>query len=269
MKIPNLALAGVLIVSIFYSSCTKENNIDWTSAEDNAIATELFQDIYIQIDKYVQSTGYFKSCPTVSVEDTSGAFPNKLTIDFGLDCLGIDGRERSGVIFANFSGYWRESGTVVELDFFDYSVNDYSINGDINITTENDNVFGNLSYTVNIANAIITNPNGEVLEWNGEMNFEWVHGQSTNYIQTGLVGISDDIYNITGTASGVDRNGNSYVAIITEPLVRNVECKWIVEGLIEVIPEIAGPQIINFGDGDCDAQTSFSSNQGTYNFLLL
>jgi hypothetical protein len=266
MKIVNLILS-ILVLSLSFGSCKKDNS-DWSSEQDNAIASELFQDIYKQLDEAAQSEGSLKSCATVTISSIDTIFPKTVTIDFGSGCTGSDGRTRSGAINAVFSGRWRNSGSIVSISTNNYFVNGYAVSANVTITNNGRNAAQNLSYTVVVSNGTISDANQNNHQWNGSTTYEWVQGESTTFFTNGLSGITDDVYHITGSSSGVNRNGRNYTALITERLVRALNCKWITDGTIEITPDNADTRTINFGDGNCDAAVTLSLRNWSTNFVL-
>jgi hypothetical protein len=264
----NYTFLALITFGLFLGSCQKKDNSDWSSEQDNALASELFQDIYKQLDEAAQSEGSLKSCATVTISSIDTVFPKTVTIDFGSGCAGTDGRTRSGSITAVFSGRWRDAGTVVAITPNNYVVNTYSVGGNVTITNNGRNTANNLSYSVAVSNGNITDANSQSHQWNGTTTYEWVLGESTTFFTNGITGITDDVYHITGSSSGVNRNGRAYTAVITERLVREIDCKWITDGTIEITPANADPRTINFGDGSCDAIVTLTFRNWTANYVL-
>ena len=62
----------------------------------------------------------------------------------------------------------------------------------------------------------------------------------------------DDVFKITGNASGKTLEGNTYVMNITKPLIRSLDCFWITSGTIEKVINETTVIIIDFGQGECD-----------------
>ena len=220
------------------------------------------------MDETAQTDGGLKSCAIVTMTDTLGNFPNTVTVDFGSGCLGTDGRMRSGVLAAEFSGPWRDANTVVTVTTTEYIVNGYKVSGTITMTNNGTNGAGNINYTVAVSNGVVADTSGNTIQWNGSTNYEMVVGAATDFASNGISGITDDVYHITGSANGVNRNGSPYTAVITERLVRDLSCKWITDGTIELTPQNGDPRTLNFGDGACDANVSFTFKQWTWNFIL-
>jgi hypothetical protein len=261
-------ILAIIVLGIVFTSCERKDNSDWSSEQDNALASELFQDIYKQLDEAAQSEGSLKSCAAVTISSIDTIFPKTVTIDFGTGCVGTDGRTRSGSITAVFSGRWRDAGTVVTITPNNYIVNEYAIAGNVTITNNGRNTNNNLSYSVAVSNGNITNADGQSHQWNGTTTYEWVEGENTNFFTHGITGITDDVYHITGSSSGINRNARAYTAVITERLVRRIDCKWITDGTIEITPDNADVRSINFGDGACDAIVTLSFRNWTMNYVL-
>ncbi len=267
MKPWNLMLL-FLMFSILMSSCITRENSDWTFEQDNAISSELFQDVYKQVDATAQSDANLKSCANVTLSDTLGNFPNTVTIDFGTGCLGADGRTRTGVITATFNGPWRDSGSVVDISFDNYTVDGYGVEGTAAARNAGTSSRGYLSYEFTVNNGSLNYPDGDGSQWSGSTLYELAEGANTSFASNGLSGITDDLYHVGGTISGVNRNGTPYTAVITEYLVRDMSCRWIKQGRIELTPQNGETRTIDFGDGTCDAQANFSIGNLSFDFLL-
>jgi len=269
MKNLKSILSISIVASLLLSSCFKKDNSDWTFEQDNSVSSELFQDIYKQVDVTAQSDGSLNACGTVTLSNTLGTFPNTVTIDFGNGCMGTDGRMRSGQIIGIFSGRWRDAGTVVNITTNNYKVNKYAVSGSQTITNNGLNTSNHLSYTVVTTNGQVRDTtNNQTIQWNSTKTFEWVAGQGTSWVSNGVLGVTDDIYHVTGSANGINRNGTPYTAVITERLVRDLSCRWITDGTVEITPQNGDTRTLDFGDGACDANVRFSFRRWTFNFIL-
>jgi hypothetical protein len=89
----------------------------------------------------------------------------------------------------------------------------------------------------------------------------WTTGYSTP------MNISDDEYSITGTASGINRRGNEYVHTITSPLIAKMNCRWIVQGIIEFVVN-SQTAVLDYGEGECDRIATLTVNGNTYTINL-
>lgn len=271
----------IVVASIgTFSSCKKGKlNRSTTTSQDNAIAEMAFNDVFKVTEDAIKEEGleksseglssFFNQCATVTLSTpvTDTTFPKTLTVDFGTsNCADAAGVNRRGKIIATTTGLYRDAGTQITVTTQDYYVNDYKVEGTKTITNMGQNSAGNTYFTIDIENAMITFPNGtDEISYESNRVREWVVGESTQ----GLLGILDDEYDITGTASGINRDGRSYTMTITSPLRVAVLCRYVKQGTIEIQPEDLHLRTVDFGDGDCDAKASVEINGNTYNFVML
>lgn len=190
------------------------------------------------------------SCATVSIDTT--AKPHTLTIDFGTtNCLCFDGKYRRGKILVSFTGRYRDSASMHTIAFSNYYVNNYKVEGSQTVVNEGHNANGNLSFAIQ-TNSTITDTTGKQLTFTSNRTREWIAGEST----TGWHEWSDDVYSVTGTASGTGFNGTSFNASITKPLIIALNCPWIEQGAISFTPNGKLTRTIDFGDGTCDSKAT-------------
>lgn len=267
MKNFKFAILTVLITGITLYSCDKDDTTDDTSdtdtstAADNSTAENFDADIFSTVDdaaKSSQETGKTGGihrftadtiCATITVSpaypDTT--FPKTITIDFGdSNCTGSDGRTRRGKIIASLTGRYRESGTVVTVTTENFYINDNKIEGTKTITNNGYNADSNLTYTVNVVGAKIYTSDGDTISWESTRTNEWVEGSGTKS------NIWDDVYHITGTASGTNRTGNAFTVTITNRLRKEIGCRWFVSGTVDIEPSGKKKRTIDYGDGTCD-----------------
>ncbi len=270
-----------LLVSTMMLSCQKDdNNTDTTAATDNALAEGESGKVIDAINAVAESYGVgkpdgtqetmedslFSPCATITV-DTVDALKT-ITIDFGpvpCQCVNWDNKFRQGKITATWSGGYREAGTVITVVTSDYyagysastmNKHDYVKT----ITNEGLNANGNLHFSVVVSAATVTLYSGETITWQSTRDREWTEGSST-------LPPFDDVYLITGGASGVDRNGNAFTVTITNPLQVQF-CPWIVSGTVETVHEGSPARILDYGDGECDNKATITINGTVYPISL-
>lgn len=280
-KIIFLASAIIFTTAIIFSTGCKKNNEDkdQRAAIDNSTAENAFNDVFKQVDDAAKQTSQAGAqkvmqldsigCATVTITpfDTVN-WPKTLTIDFGTSyCLCIDGRYRKGKVIANLTGRYRDSATVITVTLDQYYVNNYHIEGTKTITNMGHigltNGTHNEVFNIVVANALITAPDGNQITWNSTRSREWIEGEDTYWPNW-----QDDVYLITGSAYGVDQNGNNYTVTITSALRVALNCKWIESGTVEITPDGLATRTVDFGTGDCDANASVTINGITYNFVM-
>ncbi len=255
-----------LLITVTIVSCrrsVRDNDNDTRAAQDFALADIASNDIWSLVKEVMENESGLRAsslnlgCATVTVDTL--AFPMTVTIDFGTsNCLGGDGRNRRGVINATFTGKYRDSLSVITITPSNYYLNNYKIEGTKVVTNKGRNADGNLWYTVQVSNAIITEPGGTWnIRFDSNRNRYWVAGESTAVL-------SDDEYDITGTMDGYSRTGNHFNASTTTALRIKLSCAWIVSGVIVVQPDNVALRTIDFGTGNCDNDATVSVNGYTF-----
>ena len=185
-------------------------------------------------------------CATITKDTLSE--PKVITIDFGpVNCQCNDGRYRRGKIIVTYSGgRYFDIGSVKTITFDNFFRNDNKVEGVRKVTNNGQNASGQWTWTISAENMKITRPDGTFHTWNSTRLRTMINGYSTQQIW------SDDEYTITGSATGVNKNGVAYSAMITTPLHRLMSCRWIDSGVIEITPETGPVRTMDFGNGDCD-----------------
>jgi len=216
---------------------------------DNSTAENMFTDMFNVVDNVSSSTPGIREeefgCIDTIVVDSTG-FPRTVVIDFGNDyCIGNDGRVRNGQIHVTYTGRYRETGTIITMTTANYSVNGYRVEGVHTVTNLGTTIQGQLVYSVEV-NGEITSPDSSwSTTWQSNRTRTWIEGQSTPTIW-------DDVYSITGTTSGINRNDIYFDASIMVPLRAEVSCRWIVSGAVMIQPEGMAIRIVDFGNGECN-----------------
>jgi hypothetical protein len=284
MKIKNLAkyLMVAAAVSIIVISCKKKEDTpatdsDTSAASDNALAEGDFNDASSIADQANAGTltsylttnnngsenkGLLSSCATISLDTTSAPPTRIITVNFGTaNCLCADYRYRRGIIKISFSGHYRDSASVHSITFVNYFVNDNQVLGTHTVTNKGHNNAGHLHYAISVAGQIIKANNGGTITWTSTRDREWIAGATT-------LSWLDDVYLITGTASGTGANGNSYTATITTAIKVELSCHWIVSGVLDFTPSGKPTRTIDWGSGTCDNQATVTISGHVYNITL-
>jgi hypothetical protein len=107
-------------------------------------------------------------------------------------------------------------------------------------------------------NGTVTAPgNAWTISWAANRIRTWVEGQSTATLW-------DDVYDITGSGSGVNRNGVSYTSSITQALRAKLNCAWLVSGSLTLQAQDYEARYIDFGNGACDSGFTVTVDGETY-----
>lgn len=260
-----------LIASLLFYSCKKAKlNKETTTTEDNSTSEDVWTTVFTTIDVEVtnQEDLSFKTgktnknnaaCPTIDViYNNDSMYLKTITIDYGTaGCTGVDGRLRKGIINITQTGRYRIPGTKTTATLVDFYIDEFKVEGSKSINFESAGIF-----TIHVSNSKITDGNGLVTQWESVRTFEKIAGSNTPLI------FCDDIWEITGNANGVNRDGRSYTVDIITPLQKDVCCKWIAKGVIEITPEDLKTRRIDFGDGSCDASAILTIGKKTHDITL-
>jgi hypothetical protein len=283
MKIKNLSIRFIIIaltgISLF-SSCKKddtkdEKDNDTSSASDQALATSISNDMVNISDEACKtySVSSFKtsetsgilaaSCATITVDTVTS--PKKITVNFGsFNCTCNDGRTRRGSLEFSFTGKYRDSLTLITVTPQNYFVNDNQVAGSKTITNKGHNSANHLVYEIHSNLQIIKAGGAGNISWQSVRYREWTAGEST-------ISWNDDIYSITGTASGMSAGGSTFSSNIITPLIRNMSfaCRrHFVSGILEHTPTGRATRSIDFGTGTCDNQATVTINGVVYTITL-
>ena len=275
---------GLVSIALVTFSCKKdeEEKIDneTTTAQDNAISQNAFDDMRKVVEEAADDEGNttaktsfsFGACATVTISPAwtdTATWPKTMTIDFGTtNCTGNNGVNRRGKLIVTLSDRFRNQGSILTVLPQGYYVNDHLVEGTKTITNNGRNSSNNLSFTVQVSNAKITFPTGGSTTWQSTRTNEWIAGESTTLFSHGIPGICDDVFLITGTASGVSRSGKAYTATITSPLRKEVCCRWLVSGVVDIAPSGALVRTVNFGSGACDNSATVTIAGNTFTFAM-
>lgn len=281
----NIILSSLLIVSsiITLNSCKKKTEVDneTQSVVDNAICEQQFMAIQPVVnDKGIQESGIKRmtaSCGTWSIlgaisgtntpnvaSDTvvngNGFFQNgpvTFQIDFGTGCLSNDGLSlRTGIIKIKCAKRWSKYGNPVTIDLQNYKVNNVTYSGQI-ITTRVDSV----TLTTQVINGHCTDGSWNI-DYTCTKTIKQIGGFSTKNIE------ADDVISITGNSSGKNRENRNFSTNITNALIKKSNCKFITSGSLDLTPDGLKTRTVDFGNGTCDDDATFTVNGQTISFKL-
>jgi hypothetical protein len=263
-----------LLLTFAFTSCKKDlkSDTDVQSAENNSMAESNYNDVTTLVDmSYTAGTSMnFRemneddllgsSCVTVTLDTVSS--PRVITLDFGTaNCMCVDGRNRRGKIIATYTGKYKDAGTVVNISFDNYFVNDHQIKGTHKTTNMGYNAAQHLVYKVEVNGQIVKANSGGTITWVSNREREWVAG-------AGTLSILDDTYSITGTANGTNADGTSYAIAITAPLVRKMNCFWFESGKLDVTPSGRLTRTLDYGTSGCDNKATVTIAGIIFNVVL-
>ena len=273
MKMFKLFSTLALAFGLLFTACKKDETNDLsaamttqmvTSSEDQTTSEDLFEDVDAQVDVAIETRGgdgNGGTCPTITVVPADGSYPRTVTIDFGDNCLGVDGRTRSGQIVVNVSDTLAHAGAVRTATFVDYFVDEAHIEGTRTLTNQGADSNGNITFSRTVTGGKVTFPNGDVTTWESSQLLTQVEGAST-------ATFADNVFQVTGDATGVNRRGNDFTIVVTSPLVKRRACRWVSAGVMAMTSN--GRTVsIDYGDGTCDRIATMTLPNGNQREILI
>jgi hypothetical protein len=279
---------AALVTATFFVACQKNDddtgtnqqeqqelatNSSRSDAESDAVFNDVFNNVLgVNSDVAVGGTGVFaRSSMTtgkLTGEDTvagitvtitklndPNAFPAKAVIDFGTGYTGKDGHVRKGKIIIVYSNRLILPGSSATTTFDGYYLDSIKVEGTHKAT--NTSTQTTRSFKIEVTDAKLSKPSGNYSTWNSTRNIAQTGGLTT------LLDLSDDVFAVTGTASGTLKKGSftyQWDATITTPLIRKFTCIWISEGSITINHNNTQVGVLDFGTGQCDRKVTLKVN---------
>lgn len=273
-----LSVTVLVLGLLLFNSCKKKKEVDTEtqSVVDNAICEQQFMAIQPSVnERGIQEKGikklngiYSVPCDTFKIiaGDTTDANGDKIydngpvtfqiDYDYGTVCNASDGTVRTGSINITSSNKWSVyTNSVVTVDLVNYKVNNITYSGQIKITRPNAT-----TATVEVINGHCTN---------GTWNIDYAGIKTTTQVAgIGTASESDDEFEINGSSNGVNREGRSFSTNITNALHKKASCKWITSGTLDLTPSGFTTRTVDFGNGACDDDATYTVNGQTISFKL-
>ncbi len=187
-----------------------------------------------------------------------------LYVDFVFDSPGCqmpNGRTYSGTIHVEKYRDQQSREFFLHVYFEQFYVDQIHVEGEFTRTRVWTNNNGNPQATVEF-DLTLTWPNGDMAERSGTRTVEWIEGYDTHHYR------ADDVFLITGNWHVTTRNGVTYDVNILTPLRRELACRWIVSGTMEIIRN-GDRYVLDFGDGTCDDQAILTLPNGQTRVIQL
>jgi hypothetical protein len=267
----------VAIGSLFITSCQKNDGVALTEpiSDTDAIAVvesdDLSDDIGNVVDDYLMEnegmsarpeaegkTSDILTCVTKTIVITGTT--KTVTLDFGDGCELPNGNILSGKIIMSYALDTNVASFTATYTFEHFFFNDISIEGENSLVRTRANDNGNPQSTVTI-DMKITWPDGVYATRRGTKTREWIEGFDTRTF-------GDNVFLITGNWSATFKNGTVISANITTPLRREMACRFIVSGVIELQKNDRNGTL-DFGDGTCDNVATFTNENGESHEITL
>jgi len=280
---------GIIVMAALVLGCCRREKLEAletiTSAEDNStVETEFSSAFDLGDDVVSNDTRLKKAGSTILPSGAILKFTDSLftdgdgkefEIDFGpigstlpFGRLCGDGRYRAGKIHFTLSAIYLNIGSRLTINISDndafFSGNGAEmtqISGDKIMTRTQINQF-----TVEVINGKAMNAKGTVA-WTASRTI-------TKSIDAGP-GILGDVFEVTGTASGTNRNGDNFTVNITTPLKKKIEigcAQTFIKGKLSLKNTKSGIEILidydPFSDGACDKTAKATINGKDHFFTV-
>ncbi|MCL6275134.1 hypothetical protein M3P19_14030 [Muricauda sp. 2012CJ35-5] len=225
--------------------------------------TTIAEDVYATDEISMTSKADYQSdhlpdCVTITtvVTDTT----REKTIDFGEGCELPNGNLLSGIIHLSYAKDMELASKTIALSLENFTFNGVSVEGSADILRVRSNDNGNPQGTAN-ATFKATWPEGDTASFEGTRTREWIEGYGSGFW-------GDNVFLITGKRTYVGREGNVFIKEVISPLRREMSCRFIVSGVLE-ISRNDNTASLDFGDGSCDAKGVLTQPDGTETEIFL
>lgn len=233
-----------------------ENDLD--NIADAAVKNDVSNYKTTSLDETAEILG---NCAILTKFETDSTNADTLIVDFGTGCTGRDGRVRKGKINIVYTGKRFDSGSIRTQTFDGFSVNDNQVEGTRTITNKGQNSSNQTYWTISAQNMKVTKSDGTTRSWSSERVRTITAGEGTSII-------SDDTYEITGTLDGTNAKGVAFTSEITSPLVKEMGCQWIKQGVVVFKVSDKPDRTLDFGNGTCDDQATVTVKNRTKTITL-
>ncbi|WP_190811375.1 hypothetical protein [Flagellimonas sp. S3867] len=229
------------------------------SEEVTAIAEDVYASDEISfISKVPHRSDFLPDCVTITtvITDTT----KEKTIDFGEGCELPNGNVLSGIINLSYAKDMEAATKSLALSLENFTFNGVAIEGSADILRERSNENENPQSTANASFSAIW-PDDGTASFEGTRTREWIEGYGSGFW-------GDNVFLITGKRTYVGREGNIFVKEVITSLRREMACRFIVSGVLE-ISRNDNTASLDFGDGTCDAKGILTLPDGTEKEIFL
>ena len=278
MKILSPKLLVLFVISGFFlGSCNKSETVDLnesiTADELNILAKvdDVTDEVANIIDDFLVETEDFSKSsdqeakienllPCVIKTIVLTTTTKEVTLDFGEGCELPSGNVLSGKILMSYALDSDEKSLTVTHKYENFYFNEISVVGSNSIVRVRENGQGNPQSSITFGTTL-TWPNGVYASREGIKVREWIEGVDTRTF-------GDNVFLVSGNWSAIFRDGTSVSAKVLEPLRREMACRFMVSGLLE-LQKNNRKGTFSFGDGSCDNIAIFTNSEGVETEITL
>ena len=193
-------------------------------------------------------------CATITYAQPKGTWPNTITIDYGNGCTQPGGITFKGKIIVKQSAKMTTAGATRQITYENFYVENVKIEGSRTVTNAGLNAAGQPVFT-KTGTETLTFPDGDTAT------------RTINHVRTMTEGYNtniraDNVWQVTGTDTGVNRNGDAFTVTIKTALTKKFTCPWLISGVIELTVN-GKTRSLDFGDGTCEREATLTLADGT------
>ena len=193
---------------------------------------------------------------TVEMDGTT----RTVTFDFGEGCEFPNGHIIAGKIIISHEYDVDAMTMTVTQTYEGFTFNDVTVEGQNTIVRTKENENGN-PQSVKTMNVTMTWLDGETASRVGTKTREWIEGYDTREW-------GDNVFEITGSWTTTFKDGTVVSATIITPLRREMACRFIVSGVVELTKnDVTG--MLDYGDGTCDNVAVYTDADGVETEITL
>jgi len=243
--------------------------VDYAIADQEfaAIIPAVYQSLLVTKGTGAQTGFPLLSCDTLTYlsGDTTDFDPNPVyslnVSNTSCSLIIPDGKVRAGKITIRLTGKIRMPGSQMVLKLYDYGASGISYSCDSLVLSTRESVASYASFGVKLVNGLCKT---------GPYSIKYKFDRIFTVYPAGDAAGSDAVVYMYGDGSGTNRQGKNFSTNTVQgtSLVKHKTCKYIDKGIMELTPEGFKTRMINFGDGNCDDEATFTVNENTVAFKL-
>ncbi|SDC16281.1 hypothetical protein [Williamwhitmania taraxaci] len=257
--------------AMLFASCQKDDETTdpmVTTIQEDDLATNYYDDVDNEADEVTMEapTRSLASSEMDIVADNGrtvttivnadNSITKTITFTNWTNPKGNQNIVKNGKIIINVVGRPIEDVFMRTITFENFTINGNRIEGTKMITKTAANQF-----TATCDNGKITFTDGKTYTRTFTRTRTWVDGFDTPY------NVWDDVFEVTGGATGINRNGYVYTHTIMNPLRVERACRFIVSGTVEMLVN-EKTVILDYGSGTCDNLATITYNGKTTEIKL-
>lgn len=259
MKFKTDIVVVLLSGFVLGSGCQKwKDNRETLTSENHTLAEASFNNVINHLIIAASPGGALLTDSCFTITTSGSGFPKTMTVVFGSNCTDLLGFAIHGSITASLTDSINHENAVMTATPQDLYIKGYKVEGTATVTNRGNNASGHQTYQMKVTDGILTATQAEageefVIHW--ECDYQYVIIEKNNEAV-----LLDDLYQITGNASGTNQEGRSYTAEIIEPLKKYADCRWPGSGKTKIAPSDLDERNLNYGEcmpsSCCDYEAS-------------